>query len=323
MDHSVIDVKRRAIHFKKEQSDFYQSSIFTIIKDLGECSTNEIKRELDKFSRIYAEGRYKLGFIKKNEIEKLFKENTMRRETIQRKLKKMVNEGSIIKNNNNKYTISELASTDLRYFNSNSGVEFGNLLLNSLLMSHFPTIDDFKTNIEKIVIIFGFYLVYSLIEACRPIKIDNKDKYIENKAKDGLSKKWFEQSVNHKKILDSFIATVTNQYTDKQRNEYIEKHYRKIDKNSEYIAHIDDPPDPISDPMSAKDFCLVRFLSMSSKESYVQYRTASNPSYEINEDLIDQINSILKELYPKYYESALFIRNDFFGRPKEGSLQDK
>lgn len=314
---------KRIIEYKKDQSDFHKEMIFTTIRSLGSCFPHEIKQDIDKLSRLYAEGKYENGQINKNEVEKLFKENTVRRETIQRKLKEMVNEGSITKNNDGRYSISELAKSDLRYFNPESGRNFGELLLNSLLMLHFPTIDDFKTNIDKLISIFGFYLIYSLIEACRPIKIEKDDKYIENRAKDSLAEKWFEQVVNSNKMLGSFVATVTNQYTDEQRKEYLKKHCKKKDENSGFIDYLDNPPDPIRDPMSAIDFCYIQFLNNTSEETYNRYRTTSNPSYELNNKCIDEIISILQDLYPEYYDIALQVRSYYLGRPKEGSLKDR
>ncbi len=143
----------------------------------------------------------------------------MTRETIQRKLKEMVNESSI-KKDNGKYSLTELALSILRYFNPDSGRQFGNILLNALLQLHFPTIEDFKTSVKKLIEILGFYLLWMLIESCRPVKIQNNDKYIENRTKDILTEKWFKQALNHQTLLNAFISTVTNQYNDDQREEY-------------------------------------------------------------------------------------------------------
>lgn len=96
------------------------------------------------------------------EKESILKKNTITRETIQRKLKELVSEG-LVKKDNVKYSLSELALSDLRYFNPDSGSHFGNLLLNELLKLHYPTIDDFQTNIKKLVEILGFYMLYLLI----------------------------------------------------------------------------------------------------------------------------------------------------------------
>jgi hypothetical protein len=320
----VIDVKSRAIQFKKDQSDFYQSLIFKTLKALGECSTNEIKRELDKFSRIYAKGRYEQGFIKKNEIEKVFKENTMRRETIQRKLKKMTNERLIIKNNHGKYSISELALSDLRYYSSDSAREFGKDLLANLLKFHFPTINDLETNLEEMITIFGFTILYSLTEACRPIELQKVDKYVENQTKDKLTTKWISQVIDQNNLLDSFVSAIKNQYTDKQIEEY-EKKYLKTndDGKSTYLCNMDNARDPISYPMTTKDFWYNRFFYLISNEKYIDYKTKSNPLYELDQNQIDQITKILKKRYPQYYCMAVDAKSDYLGRPKEWSLEER
>jgi hypothetical protein len=214
---------------KKKQSDENKEKIFNIIKSLGTCSTNEIKIELDKEAKEIAITKYENGNISDNEIKQVFKNNTLRRETIQRKLKEMVYDGSIIKENG-KYSLSEFALSDIRYFNPDYSKRFGDGLLGELLKMHYPTMDDFKINIQKLVEIFGFYLLNTLIEACRPIKYQNSDKYVENMTKDVLTEKWFAQSINHETILDVFISTVTNQLNDEQRKQFFKKQLKTTNK---------------------------------------------------------------------------------------------
>jgi hypothetical protein len=323
---------KKIIDYKKNQDDENKQIIFKFVKDLGKCYPKDIKKILDIAAKKIAEEEYEKG-LDKNEKVKIFKKYTMRRETIQRKLKVMLKEGSIVKVDG-KYSLSELALSDLRYFSPDSGRQFGNTLLNALLQLHYPTINDFKTNIDELIDIFGFYLLYTLIESCRPIKIQNKDKYIENRTKDVLTEKWFEKAINHETLLNSFISTVTNQYNDEQREEYFKKHHKLIDENTGYYDYIEvKDPDKneiekkeakhILDPMSAADFSLRRFYYISSKEGNIKYRTNSNPLYELNQKIIDDINNILKEKYPNYYSQALLIRSGYLGRPKEGSLKDR
>ncbi len=314
---------KRAIQYKKAQSNSYKNMIFTTIKDLGPCFPKEIKQHIDICGRKEAKDQYHKGLITKDETEKVAKEHTIPRETIQRKLKEMMNEKFIIKNNNGQYSISEFALSDLRSFNPSSGQEFGKLLLNNLLKLHYPTINDFKTNLMKLVNIFGFYLLYSLIEACKPIKIKNDDKYMENRSKDSLTERWFEQVINPTELLDSFIATITNQYTDKEREKFIKNHFNKINEKSGHINYLDNPSNPITDPMSASDFCFRRFLYLTSDQAYINFRTTSSPSYELNRKLFVQINTMLKEIYPNYYEMSEITRRDFLNSPKEDSLEDR
>lgn len=177
-----------------------------------------------------------------------------------------------------------------------------------------------NSNIENIL---GFYLLYTLIEACRPINIQNDDKHTENRAKDNVALKWFQQAISHDVLLNAFISAVTNQHTDEQIKEYWEKHYRKTDGKSGETHYLDTPKDPISDPMTADDFRFKRLMHMASEEANIKYKTTSYPSYELKQDLIDQINNILKEKYPNYYGKALDTRTEYFGRPKEGSLEDR
>jgi hypothetical protein len=332
--HSVTNGNVEKItDYKKKQKDENKQIIYIILKNEGTCYPKDIKKRVDFLANEIAEEEFEKGDIDEKEKEKIFKKNTIARETIQRNLKEMVDEGSVIKENG-KYFLSDLALSDLRYFSPDSGRQFGSLLLNELLKLHYPTIDDFKTNIQKLVEILGFYLLYTLVEACRPIKIQNDDKYFENKTKDVLTEKWFEQAINHQTLLDAFISTVTNQYNDEQREEYFKKHHKIIDEDHgqfEYIR-VNDPNKNeienmettlISDPMSASDFSLKRFYYLASKEFDIKYKTTSNPLYELSQNTVYNIDNILEEKYPYYYYASKFAKMDYFGRPKEGSLKGR
>lgn len=248
----------------------------------------------------------------------------MRRETIQRKLKKMINERLIIKNKNGRYSISELALSDLRCYSSDSAREFGKDLLANLLKFHFPTLNDLDTNIEEMITIFGFTVFYSLTEACRPINFEKEDTYVENHTKDKLITKWISQVIDQNNLLDSFVSAIKNQYTDKQIEKY-EKKYLKTndDGKSTYLCNMDNARDPISYPMTTKDFWYNRFFYLISNEKYIDYKTKSNPIYELDQNQIDQITKILKKLYPEYYRMAVDAKSDYLGRPKEWSLEDR
>jgi len=268
-----------------------------VIKSHGSCTPNEIKSELDKEAKEIAIHQYEKGKIDEEGKEQIFKDNTIRRETIQRKLKEMLDEGSIVKKNSI-YSLSDLSWSDLRYFNPDSGRYFGDGLLDELLRIHYPTIDDFKTNIQKLVEIFGLYLLNILLEACRPINYENNDKYVENMTKDLLTEKWFAQAINHETILNKFMLTVTNQHNEEQRKEFFKKRFKKTEKNQGYIYYLEyDIPDikitekdmfiRILDPISASDFSIRRFHEMISENAHIKYKTTSDPSYELNKQIID------------------------------------
>ena len=171
-------------------------------------------------------------------------------------------------------------------------------ILDELLRIHYPTIDDFNTNIQKLVEIFGLYLLNILLEACRPINYENNDKYVENMTKDSLTEKWFAQAINHETILNKFMLTVTNQHNEEQRKEFFKKRFKKIEKNQGYIYYLEyDIPDikitekdmfiRILDPISASDFSIRRFHEMISENAHIKYKTTSDPSYELNKQIID------------------------------------
>jgi hypothetical protein len=316
----------RAIQFKKEQSDSHKKMIFTAIKNLGQCSPKEIKQELEKISRKYEDESDQYSFfIEENENEKIVKQTILRRETIQRKLKEMINEGLIIKNNNGKYSISELALSDFRYYSSDSAREFGKDLLANLLKIHFPTLNDLETNIEELITIFGFTIFYSLTEACKPIDLKKEDKLIENQTKDKLTTKWISQVIDHTNLLDSFVSAIKNQYTDKQIEEYQKKYLKAKYENGKSSSYLNsnNALDPVSHPMSTKDFWYNRFFYLISNKKDLDYKTKSEPLYELEEYRIKQITKILKKLYPHYYRMAVDAKSNFLGRPKEWSLEDR
>ena len=51
----------------------------------------------------------------------------------------------------------------------NFASSYGNMALNNIMNCHFPTVNSLEENLDRLVEIFGLYIVYCLIEASRLI----------------------------------------------------------------------------------------------------------------------------------------------------------
>ena len=222
---------RYAIQSRKIEEEEGTQKILGILMTYGSCSPHQIKKHLDESARQTAQSRYENGEINKEQIEKIVEENSMVRETIQRKLKKLVTVGKIVKNDT-KYSLSEISLTDIRFFDPKMGKEYGFGFLLSLLGFYFPIDKDLKTRVKEIISILGFYLFYSLIESCRPINFEFVDKNAENKTKDYIAYQWFSNSLNPTTILDSFISLISREFNYKDRNSFIEEYSDLIGKGT-------------------------------------------------------------------------------------------
>ena len=280
------------INYKKKLKEFHREWVLNTIKYLRKCQTKDIKKRMDELAWKHVEEEFEKGNIKENEKDALFKEHTMSRETIQRKLKGLVEDRVIVKHDHT-YTLSfgKNAIPVPKYFNPDSAKEFSVELLDYLLELHDPKNDDFKKDVENTVTIFGFYILFLLMEACKPVSINNKIKAKEYRAKRFVTHEWFEKAVNPIILLNSFILTMTKHYSDEQRREHEIFH----DSYLRYKAH---------------------------KRENPLYGEVS-PHYEISQSIIDQIYQILKESYPDHYAKALFTKENFQGILKEESLDDR
>ena len=243
----------------------------------------------------------------------------MARETIQRKLKKLV-EMRMVTKRNSVYSLSEKAQNDIRISDPYMAKKIGSNLLISLLFQYFPSEKDLKKRVQEFISLCGSYLLLSLIEACRPIDLQNNDKPIENKTKDHLACEWFKNSIDPVVILDSFISNFVRGYGRKERNRFIEKFSHLIEERTEGAVEAFSLKRRFDSPFSGADAYNMYLL-----ENKMQDENIYSPNYEISQERIDSIKYVMNKLFPDYVMAMELSNNSLLDLNKEAffELQDQ
>lgn len=184
------------------------------------------------------------------------------------------------------------------------------------MWEYFPIGKDLKERVKEIISVFGFYLLYSLIEACRPIDLQNDDKIIGNNTRDTIAFRWFKNSLEPVAILDSFISNFGRDYDYKERNRCIEKYSHLTEKRTEG---------------SFEALCLKRraLMPFNGGDSYnihrlenkLQEENISSPNYEISQERVDAIKSVMYGLFPYYHMVAELGSNSLLDLNKESYFE--
>ena len=230
-------------------------------------------------------------------IEAIAKKKIMNIRTIHRKLKDLEKEG-LIHHKGQRYFLTEIARDDIRSFKKEYAEEFGIIALSSIMEVHSPT-PDLKINLEHLIKLFGLYVIFFLIEACRPLKIPTKGNskkydYIPSITRDRLTENWLKKGFDPMIMLQFFLIGLKPIDTDEINiSDLWRKKYFWEDIIGLYHEYQNKNSNPNPDPL-----------------------------YELDEEIIQKLSTILLEDYYNYYSKLMAARTQFFSRPKEGSLSD-
>lgn len=309
------------LYYKKQTADKHLRQVFDAVWELGKSAIQRIKVYLDNKAMEEAISRYENGPIDKHRSSELIEENKISKKTIHRKLNELILLG-LVEHIGLEYFVSDAWIGDLRYFVDEKAQEFGQGLLGRLTQQHYPTINTFEVNIKKLVEVLGFFMLYCLSESCRPVPFNSRYNRAStpNLFNDKLAIKWSSNVFDSVYILDMFISAISNQISDKE--------LEKI-KNGKLKPNASG--DPISEgffpegPPSTAYFHRKRFLELYSGKGHKQYYDdkKTNAMYQLSEQTYTRILTMLKKLYPDFYQAAIFSREDFFSRPKEYSLKNR
>jgi hypothetical protein len=230
----ILSQVKGMVDYRHLVSNENMESILYAFQELNKAdklvSSDEIEQYLRETKGEAAQNVYYNG--KKNS-------KSMSLRTIQRHLRKLVGTGLVIKKNN-KYILSSIGKRRLQFRNFASG--YGNMALNNIMDCHFPTISSLEENLDRLIEIFGLYIIYCLIEATRLIvAADNNQSdhwrsyyfgHSSNFNKDGKFKEeqlvssWIKDVFNPLQMLNLFLTTISNV----SRNEKIPK--KKTNSNN-------------------------------------------------------------------------------------------
>jgi hypothetical protein len=302
---------RAIINRKVGQAGENRQMILNAIRELGNCSPSEIRSYLhEKTSQQVKEHYEKNGLsFSKRKIEFEIEERTPVRRTIHRWLKALKKE-KLIEHNNNKYSISDKAKSEIRYW----AKEFGNFALSQLMYSYFPQMSNLEENIDTLVKIFGFYTVYCFVEAARPAKDNNvTSNSMTSSNRNDLSLSWTNGVFDHEEMFHSFLGIINSLYDDDK----VEKIWGETKIDKDRGGFIDKGgrqfiPNVAKRLIDDWKMSLVDILYTRSKSNYTDYRSP----FELEEDTIEKLTRILKKNYPEYYNNISHTRSFLFEKRK-------
>lgn len=304
------------IQIRKEIEEKWDIEIKLILRENGPCTPSEILNHLKEKKRKEIEKDYYSGKISKNEFETRIDSETIKRETIQRKLKKLIASGHVIKDQI-RYSLSEIAFTELKFFDTLMGKRYGNSLLLQLLILYTPVNKTIEKKVEDIISVFGVFLLFSAIEACRPIELDNGNKTIGNDIKERISLQWFKNSLNPELILNSFICTLGRNFDYKDRNHFIEKYSYLIDQDRKGSDEIRDLKKRFLEPLTGMDLYDMHFLDTQLNGRELDNKIEYEPRFQISQDRADELKEILEKMYPNVYYLVQATCHKLFENSKE------
>ena len=163
--HSMtIDHISRLVSYNKDLATRHKQSVLYAVGKLGNPLPKEVKKLLDEgVENDFNTNRYEKGHITEEELEKEVNEAKLNLRTVMRKLAELTKEG-LLEHQNNRYSVSKKAQSDIRYYAQLFGLE----ALTRLMGAHYPELRPLKKNIDELVKIFGTYIVFCFIEGCSP-----------------------------------------------------------------------------------------------------------------------------------------------------------
>lgn len=177
--------------------------INNLIKKENEINKNSLEKPFEK------------GEFDKTEylvrLEKKIRRN-MNIRTVQRWVAKLIEE-DILECKNNKYFLSQMAKSDIRYF----GKRFGITALFHILDNVNDELKPIKDNLQNLITVFGAYLVFCCIEGARPSKKSHNMSSPVHRSdieQLELAAAWMNGAVNPSTLFYYFLQLFRNQVDD-------------------------------------------------------------------------------------------------------------
>ncbi|MGB7663649.1 MAG: hypothetical protein WBL67_13025 [Nitrososphaeraceae archaeon] len=199
-----------------------------------------------------------------------------------------------------KYFLTEKAESDPRYFPS----LFGDVLLESLMEQHFPSISRLDENLLWLIQLFGLHIVICFIEAARPADYYGNPEAasMNHTDRDRLVISFIGQVINVKLMYKYFLEAIRNQPQDK-----IVEENRKHLSRDEFMGCLE------FDEKYATKMGLLRYptstadygnndLSQLIKKKEVDNRQSQ---YELDKDIVNRLLSLISKMNPELYSNVL------------------
>jgi hypothetical protein len=203
-------VKVYVMSFKHPIGERNKNKIINSITKMGKDVTpTHIKKHIDEEALVIVRRRYPFEMFSKDKHKEELDKETMSLTAVKTNLKDLCGLGLVI-NLNGRYSIHDKMRSDIRYFAS----QFGSEALAYTMSMHFPTIATLEQNLDELIEIFGSYVLYSFIEAGRPVI----DEHMTNADKDKLSSGWIQNVFAPLDMYDYFLTVFKNKALISHKN---------------------------------------------------------------------------------------------------------
>lgn len=303
------------LRYKRKEADKHLRQVFSAVWNLGRSEVHQIKDYINNEAKKEAVKNDNAP-VEVSGLARIEEDRPINKRTIHRKLNELEKLG-LVEHCGREYIVSDAWLGDLRYFVDEKAQEFGRGLLNRLTQYHYPTTNTFEVNIKKLIEVFGFFVLYCMLESSRPVPFNSRHKRpsTPNLFNDELAIKWSSNVFDPLCILNTFISAITYQISDKE-----------LEGKKPYLieSSIDDGFFSKRAPSTTYFYgkrILQLYLDEGTRKRYDDKKT--KPMYLLSEETYSKILAMLEKLFPDYYRAAMFSRGEFFGRPKEFSLKSR
>ena len=212
-----------------------------------------------------------------------------------------------------KFTLTDVALTDIRYFAGHFGyIMFQELIRLNSNRRFYKTISE---NIKELVTLYGSYVLFCLIEASKPIDKDFVNRHrsspLSAKERDKVATLWIEGAINPFWIFQHFLDIFRNHPGDQVLKELTHLKYKEYRKGK--AVYVDDsgiehfyprrfyPDDHVYvDERGAPFVRPYQDIPFSTESS--TYSGVENPRYEIDKEKIEALTLSFKRRYPDIYK---------------------
>jgi hypothetical protein len=219
---------KQLVERRIRESEHITEKVFDALRALGNFSLpKDIKKYLDDIiqKELQKDYRTSTGIKNSHELEDELKKKTITMRTILRKLKKLTQEGRL-NHVNNRYSVKDELKSDIRIFAS----QFGRAALSeSMRRNYYPSLHTLEQNTEKLIKIFGVYIVYCFTQAAQPVNsaVD----------KDKLASFWVQNVFSPLEMYNCFLAIIDGK-RDKNNDEHRRPFYELDTKTVKKILNL-------------------------------------------------------------------------------------
>jgi hypothetical protein len=303
----TMDKANKMIQKRLDISEDNIQEVLKAVKACGNCQPKDIEKHLQYKKREEIQQNEwrnnNMNILPKVELEAKVKKETMSMRTILRKLDHLEKEG-YIDNENSRYSIKDDLKEEIRLF----APQFGSSALANMMQGHYPLFNTLEQNLEKLIKIFGVYVIYCFAEAARPA-------HSTTLVRDKLASFWIQNVFSPLNMYDYFLAVVNNQ----PKNNKVERTLRKNFKFKHGSRYVDDDGKVVR-PSSTQQFALERFRRLTTQFEYNKYKSDGKPLYELDTKIIEKIFNILEKKYSYQFEPLLETSSYFTRGLKEEAV---